>query len=74
MSINDGGPAFPVSAVPDYNKGADGMSLRDYFAGQAIMGCVVGTSNIGFNGDITRDVVRRAYSVADAMIAERDCK
>ena len=29
-TINDGGPAFPV---PDFAEG-DGMSLRDWFAGQ----------------------------------------
>jgi hypothetical protein len=35
---NDGGPAFPRSANPPYNSFANGMSLRDYFAGQALAG------------------------------------
>ena len=30
----DGGPAFPVEATQRY----EGMSLRDYFAGQALVG------------------------------------
>lgn len=45
MSTNDGGPAFPnhllanddtVDASQDF--GCGGMSLRDYFAGQALTG------------------------------------
>src|SRR5688572_10536047 len=44
MSQNDGGPAFPLST--DANKeGRRGMSLRDYFAGQALMG-VMGNAAI----------------------------
>lgn len=42
--VDDGGPAFPAAdaAVADFgNAGAyPGMSLRDYFAGQALMGGV----------------------------------
>ena len=33
-TINDGGPAFPRHAY----DGHDGMTLRDWFAGQALAG------------------------------------
>ena len=82
MSKNDGGPAFPNRAdnsiaYPYY----DGMTLRDYFAGQAL-------------GEIAREVeawsmhqpqehqltgrdtakvaAGRAYMYADAMLAARE--
>ena len=36
MSIKDGGPAFPLQSIgPDFQPGYHGMTLRDYFAGQA---------------------------------------
>lgn len=38
---NDGGPAFPLnspSGTPEYMPARDGMSLRDWFAGQALAG------------------------------------
>ena len=58
----DGGPAFPQTYAP-------GMSLRDWFAGQALAGL---SANRDW-GDIEWDgVVRAAYDAADAMIAERD--
>ena len=36
--INNGGPAFPVTLDHRGCVGAYGMSLRDYFAGQALAG------------------------------------
>lgn len=41
MAINDGGPAFPEAVAADLDGGLNfsrhtGMSLRDYFAGQAL--------------------------------------
>jgi len=49
-------------------KGGDklsfpGMTLRDYFAGQALLACNRGSSSVEF--------ARMAYSIADAMLAER---
>jgi hypothetical protein len=38
MAQNDGGPAFPVIAENGLGHVADGMSLRDWFAGQALAG------------------------------------
>ena len=39
--INDGGPAFPIPES-DYEDGRTGMTLRDYFAGQALAGILAG--------------------------------
>ena len=70
--INDGGAAFPIPSVSW--KGAEsvaiethGMTLRDYFAGQALAGALA---------DPTCDVspielAKIAYRDADAMLAAR---
>ena len=81
--INDGGPAFPRNAptgkVVKIPGGPDqhifrydpGMTLRDYFAGQALAGCLMNytTTKFGFGED---DVAKCAYNYADAMIAESE--
>lgn len=75
MSINDGGPAFPAEVdgsdhfvqVGDGRFRVPGMSLRDYFAGQALAGIV---SDPGRSGSF-RLFASDAYSFADAMIAQR---
>jgi len=43
MSVrNNGGPAFPVSPLPSgsVDVGKTGMSLRQYYAGQALAGAI----------------------------------
>ena len=59
--IDDGGPAFPNS---NDTCGCYGMSLRDWFAGQAMAAMV--TSH-------TPDdrIAQWSYQTADAMIAAR---
>lgn len=68
MTRNDGGPAFPAETSVQFFKG---MTLRDYFAGQALMGLmtnkVPGTGSSGWQERAAWD----AYSIADAMLAER---
>lgn len=64
-------PAFPepgLSGLPngDWFPGQPGMSLRDYFAGQALAGLTNGRRE---NVEV---FAREAYAVADAMLAERD--
>jgi hypothetical protein len=60
-TIRDGGPAFP-------SPGAfDGMSLRDWFAGQA-MKALLETGH--FNN--SEEMSAHAYSLADAMIEGRE--
>lgn len=72
---DDGGAAFPQQLDVDHEfHGSDGMSLRDYFAGQALIGM------FAMNTDVPVDVLARsersqfaqhAYKMADAMLAER---
>lgn len=61
--IKTGGPAFPLVAQ---NWHREGMTLRDYFAAQAIQ---VFLNNPETEWD---EDVRDAYAVADKMIKERD--
>lgn len=63
--------AFPTSAINS------GMSLRDYFAGQALAGLIANAETpdlligLGFKGskDMTAEC---AYAHADAMLAHRE--
>lgn len=69
--INDGGPAFPAEGGCDSGLHPNpGMSLRDWFAGQAIIGLAAITAH---DETVTRrlTVVAEAYAVADAMLAAR---
>lgn len=88
-SINDGGPAFPCKGPPmwlsskdnppEMVKGSEanlpGMSLRDWFAGQALSGEMADSAGgIWANDAKDADLYARAcllYRYADAMIAAR---
>lgn len=66
--VNNGGPAFPVpgeeTRMFDY-----GMSLRDWFAGQAMAGfssTLSGVEHIHWS-----KLASDAYTAADAMLAAR---
>lgn len=65
MSINSGGPAFPAhpSALGDH----DGMALRDYFAAKAMQALLTVDGTVWL-----KDHAKRAYDMADAMLAERN--
>jgi hypothetical protein len=72
--INDGGPAYPT--IGDGGWGKDpGMSLRDWFAGQA-MAAIITHNPPRRGGDPVDDEdmarARGAYSYADAMLAARE--
>ncbi len=73
MRIQDCGPAFP--------QNHDGMTLRDYFAGQAMSGALASMVNDELPffadwGDGTEDpinfVARHCYFIADAMLVARE--
>ena len=73
--VDDGGPAFARSPGVSSN-GQQGMSLRDYFAGQAIQGMlshpqVLSAMAQGPRGR-TAELAYASYELADAMLAERD--
>ena len=80
MSGRDGGPAFPVRLIPKTgeihigNPRSTGMSLRDYFAGQALVGMLANEwwQNEARGLGATEDVMAKwAYDQADAMLAAR---
>jgi hypothetical protein len=58
--------AFPMSVPLDYDCYISGMSLRDYFAGQALIAL------INNNTLSVEMVAENAYVYADYMMKERD--
>jgi hypothetical protein len=73
----DGGQAFP-SCIPEELedsslvewKAHKGMSLRDYFAGQAIQGATREHRRF-FSAETFETMASDAYGLADAMLVER---
>ena len=69
--IDDGGPAFPFGPFGDPERDAGqagpGMTLRDWFAGQALEG-VLAFTGVPIGEKVT---AADAYAIADAMLAER---
>jgi hypothetical protein len=82
-TMHDGGPAFPTRwprsdhEVQDWTE--PGMSLRDYFAAQAMTAIgrsYITTTEHGETEDMLGkptfvEEARRCYAWADAMLAER---
>ena len=76
--MNDGGPAFPFwrswenerKGYIEY-EGSDGMTLRDYFAGQALAGIC---ASVPGNHHVPANAAREAYEFADAMLRARQAK
>lgn len=52
-------------AIEELDRDFDGMSLRDYFAGQAVIGVIT-------KWGMLNDPAKKAYSIADEMLAERE--
>jgi len=65
MSVDDGGPAFPFYQIGDARPEKRGLTLRDYYAGQAMQAML---SNIGYRGE---KITETAYEIADLMIARK---
>jgi hypothetical protein len=73
---NDGGPAFPRAGL--YYVRADGamvtydpedvMTLRDWFAGQALAGLLA----VEPSSCSAQDYAQSAFEQADAMLAQRE--
>ena len=61
--------AFPIAVPADWDRYEDGMTLRDYFAGQALVGYLSGS--ITSIGGTKSDVAKWAYEFADDMIKAR---
>ena len=62
MSKDDGGPAFPGPVA--YDK--PGMSLRDWFAGKALLNTTIPTSD-----ELKLTLALEAFAMADAMLEAR---
>ncbi|MDD3134876.1 MAG: hypothetical protein PHF64_00095 [Methanoregula sp.] len=68
--MKDGGPAFPVPERRAEDEGRvrfdePGMSLRDWFAGQAMSRFYCGSQAPDW-------IAAESYRIADAMLAERE--
>ncbi len=74
--IDDGGPAFPYGQTSEVTGqfvngwGNPGMTLRDWFAGQALAGLCANPKTVG----LAREVAECALIHADEMIAARGAK
>lgn len=82
---HDGGPAFP-NITPDMNiqniQGGPGMTLLDWFAGQALTGIIANSNPVmakmreelaktnGENG-LATGIASDAYAIAAAMLKAR---
>jgi hypothetical protein len=68
-NIDDGGQAFPVQ-TPEYGgmppSYVEGMSLRDWFAGQMMAALIAAYDEINYEA-----AALRAYRRADAMLKAR---
>ena len=63
--------AFPTTADNIPSAGSKGMSLRDYFAGQALAGCMA-DSRVKVEGSSdARLVAKKCYALADQMLKVR---
>lgn len=83
-SERDGGPAFPMVFVCEEGSNTpngdtvpkgerqqyiiSGMSLRDWFAGQALVGMRFGFSSQGYPA---KRIASDCYEIADAMLITR---
>jgi hypothetical protein len=66
-NTNTGGPAFPCPTISIGQH--QGMTLRDYFAGQALASVNLG---IGVTDDFYSRTAKHCYALADAMLKARE--
>ena len=81
----DGGPAFPVSTRPCVTEDGhghqdsesawqfSGMTLRDWFAGQALVGLLYLLKDQQIE-DYATATTAEAYRLADAMLRAREAR
>lgn len=73
--LKDGGPAFPHAAVLNasgtpWDYGEDGMSLRDWLAGQALASGMM----LNAPAEDLPEIAMWCYRAADAMLAAREVR
>ena len=69
---NDGGSVFPL---PPYSPEFQGMTLRDYFASQAMIGVMQAHMTIAAitKTQISDEIIAElSFKIASAMLRERD--
>lgn len=80
MTKDTGGSAFPKpykmeTSGPNngefHYRGDDGMTLRDYFAGQALQGLLASPNTRNAN-NFFNEIADDCYATADAMLAARE--
>jgi hypothetical protein len=64
--MKDGGSVFPF--WDNSGSGSGGLTVRDYFAGQALVGLARNAGGV----DAVKERAAKAYAYADAMLAERE--
>lgn len=69
----DNPPAFPVVGTSRHH---DGMTLRDYFAGQAMVALAASVFEGAAKANMTQEfaqnsLIEGVYKLADAMLKER---
>jgi len=69
MSKNDGDPAFPSDKLNIAGDFILGMTLRDYFAAQAMQGMLANGGVVFADAEILAGF---SYKTADEMLKERD--
>lgn len=76
-NIKTGGPAFPTDNAHQtgpHSYHAEGMTLRDWFAGMAMQGFLA-TQIHGFTDSPAKGpFANMAYEMADAMLNQREAK
>lgn len=76
-NTNTGGPAFPAPAGAAHIT-EQGMTLRDYFAAQAMTGAQIWDAVLNKKNSIFADgngcdvLAETAYAIADAMLKARE--
>lgn len=75
MSKPTGGPAFPIQASEWRERGADGMTLRQWYAATLVSGLIsdadtlMGVRSARGEKDLCNYLAKSAFELADAMIA-----
>lgn len=73
MLAAQGGYAFPHMMAQGHKDYAGGMTLRDWFAGNAMcrMLTVAAEAHVSMKSDIPKIIASKAYEMADAMLEAR---